>query len=197
MIRSQRKSCSVDGCDRPAHCVGMCGAHWQRYKRGTATSRTGFTDPIEPRRKRSGVGCSVLGCGLPSHSLGLCKKHYSRSRGASGLHQKLEGLQLPPEAYHHFSRMVGELRDASRERTPLMKWARQKEQLLLVRSARPVTPVAAEQFRPTESLEMAGKRMQEKLRNVRKRDNADPVIKWAKSKAWSLSRMGCHGQESG
>ena len=65
--------CSVDGCDDVVHSLGMCGKHYQRFKKyGSADDYLGA----------HGVNrvCSVEGCGGVFEAKGLCDKHYQRFR---------------------------------------------------------------------------------------------------------------------
>jgi hypothetical protein len=65
--------CTVDGCDRPLMCRGVCNAHYrEQRRRGTFA------------RKRGPV-CSVEGCERPHKGRGLCNMHYQRHRSGSGV----------------------------------------------------------------------------------------------------------------
>src|SRR6266851_2751788 len=69
-MTEERRTCSVEGCDKPLLARGFCSKHYEQ-KRHFAKGwvRPGY-DPI----------CSVPGCGRPHKSKGLCKPHYERSR---------------------------------------------------------------------------------------------------------------------
>ena len=60
------KPCTVDECDRPLLCRGVCNAHYRQLRR-----RGDFA------RKRS-PECSVAGCERPHKGLGYCGMHYQR-----------------------------------------------------------------------------------------------------------------------
>lgn len=62
-----KRTCSIDGCDRPHAARGWCMTHWRRWR------RTGTTDPATPPPK-----CSVDGCDRRSSSRGWCRLHYER-----------------------------------------------------------------------------------------------------------------------
>lgn len=71
--------CTVDGCDRPLMCRGVCNAHYrEQRRRGTFA------------RKRGPV-CSVDGCDRPHKGHGLCNMHYQRFRtkGSAGPAERL------------------------------------------------------------------------------------------------------------
>jgi hypothetical protein len=69
--RSENRSCSLDGCERPHYAHGYCNPHWRRFKRngtpGAVTIKT--PNPSE---------CSFDGCLRTSSSRGLCASHYSQ-----------------------------------------------------------------------------------------------------------------------
>ena len=70
LIEERPKTCMVDGCERPVHGNGMCGAHWNRNARHG--SPTGGSPDREPR----GLSCSEPGCDLPAKARRLCRGHY-------------------------------------------------------------------------------------------------------------------------
>ena len=72
---SRLKLCSIPGCDRPHHGLGLCRTHYRRLK------RTG--DPLVVRSPGKWLPtkvCSVDGCGRTAQSRGWCSLHYDRWR---------------------------------------------------------------------------------------------------------------------
>jgi hypothetical protein len=96
------KICSIEGCEKTSRKRGMCGQHYDRWRRtrtdGKACSIEGCTKPAESRgwckahyltwrrhgdpcfRKPEGQACSMDGCERPATRRGLCEMHYSRLR---------------------------------------------------------------------------------------------------------------------
>lgn len=69
-----KRTCSVDGCDRPHKSKGYCEPHYQRW------SRAGDPQadlPIGTRRRDAGE-CKVDGCDRPRLSREWCGAHYQR-----------------------------------------------------------------------------------------------------------------------
>lgn len=64
------RSCSIDGCGKPAQARGWCPMHYQRWR------QTGSTDDPKPLTP-DGL-CVVDGCMKPCRGLGWCGTHYSR-----------------------------------------------------------------------------------------------------------------------
>ncbi len=69
-----KRTCSVEGCDRPHKSKGLCSAHSQRL------ARTGGLQPDLPvgTRKRVRRECMIDGCDRPVLSRGWCAAHYQR-----------------------------------------------------------------------------------------------------------------------
>lgn len=67
--RLKRQTCLVPECDRLSDGRGMCGMHYQRWRR--------FGDPnfYPPQMNRS---CTVEDCPNSANARGLCSKHYLR-----------------------------------------------------------------------------------------------------------------------
>jgi hypothetical protein len=61
-------TCSIDDCPKAAHARGMCGTHYQQWK------RTGVAVPAA----REARMCSE--CHRPHYSKGMCSLHYYRVR---------------------------------------------------------------------------------------------------------------------
>ena len=60
--------CSIDGCDKPLKCKGLCEAHYRRLRiHGNAS----YGGPL----KRQGSLCAVEDCNTPSRRNGFCAKH--------------------------------------------------------------------------------------------------------------------------
>lgn len=62
-------TCQVEGCIRPVRARGLCGGHYERWR------RRGTTDTAQPRQK-----CSIDDCERLAHSRGWCNTHYQRWR---------------------------------------------------------------------------------------------------------------------
>lgn len=105
MGKLPRKTCSVDGCQKPVHGHGFCGTHYQQqrrvgkrfskpkprcavhncerrhFSRGYCElhyrrmSRNGTTELL-PKRVHIPKPCSVDNCSAPTVSRGLCSRHY-------------------------------------------------------------------------------------------------------------------------
>lgn len=68
-----KRTCSVEGCDRPHYGKGLCNPHYLRQR------RRGTTEPWQPPER---AACSIEGCDQPeyAHQSGLCNKHNLRVR---------------------------------------------------------------------------------------------------------------------
>lgn len=62
-------ACGIPGCSRKYRCSGLCGLHYERYRR--------HGDP-EWQPKSHPDACSIPGCGKPVVGRGWCRKHYVR-----------------------------------------------------------------------------------------------------------------------
>lgn len=70
-------TCSAEGCDQPAHRIGLCSAHYQRKRRAEAGT------------------CTVDGCSKRIHAAKLCHQHYDLRR-ADGATCRVDGCEKPP-----------------------------------------------------------------------------------------------------
>jgi len=76
--RNKGHACSVETCERPAECRGMCGKHYSRWRASG--------DPLVVRKPGPKPGakpprtCLVEDCEKPYFALGLCGMHYGRQR---------------------------------------------------------------------------------------------------------------------
>lgn len=66
----QTGACSVDECETPAACKGLCRKNYVRLNRHGSTGRINT-----PQSERD---CSVDGCVKPAHTRELCMMHYAR-----------------------------------------------------------------------------------------------------------------------
>jgi hypothetical protein len=67
--RPKPRTCAVPGCRRAHAARGLCGRHYQRWRR--------HGDPLGVPRPRT---CAVPGCDGEHHARGLCRRHYTRWR---------------------------------------------------------------------------------------------------------------------
>jgi HNH endonuclease len=70
------RTCSIEGCDKPADTRGWCGAHYCRWKR---TGDPGADIPVR-QKPVPGARCAVDGCDKAPDSRGWCAAHYERWR---------------------------------------------------------------------------------------------------------------------
>lgn len=61
--------CSVEGCNKPCHGLGLCDKHYRRYKRN---GHPGL------QLKKAPLKCSAPDCTRFAYARGLCGKHYQR-----------------------------------------------------------------------------------------------------------------------
>jgi hypothetical protein len=81
-------TCSVDGCDRPSKCRGLCQAHYFRLR------RNGDVGPasISGRQRHF---CSVDGCDRRVSGQGLCWTHLRRLRKGGSVDYRPEPRRGP------------------------------------------------------------------------------------------------------
>lgn len=73
--------CSVEDCDRPAHCRGWCPSHWSRWRRhGDPLGFTPKPPPLYEHPNAQPDLCAVPGCGRKLRARGVCVTHYQRWR---------------------------------------------------------------------------------------------------------------------
>lgn len=63
------RKCSVEGCERNAKNVGLCGMHYQRKRTHGST---------DERHRHKRPTCSVVGCWRPHEGRGYCARHLYR-----------------------------------------------------------------------------------------------------------------------
>ena len=74
-VKSQHRTCTWEGCDKPHKSSGLCGMHAQRKKNGTdMDAPAGFKNVNQGRK------CSVSWCETEAHCKGLCKLHYEHTK---------------------------------------------------------------------------------------------------------------------
>jgi predicted transcriptional regulator len=73
-------SCSVDDCNRPIKCKGLCAMHYKRMRETGSVGQAGSAFR---------TSCSVVGCSGRHRANGLCELHYSRLR-------RLGSVDKPP-----------------------------------------------------------------------------------------------------
>lgn len=69
------KTCSIDGCNKPAKNSGMCWGHYSR-KRRHGDPLMGRPAPVE----KISDYCTIDGCNKPVYAFNLCPAHYTRKR---------------------------------------------------------------------------------------------------------------------
>ncbi len=93
-IRDARKpACSVTGCDRKAHCRGMCDLHYRRARTGLR-----LDDPPKSHQYRQETSCTWPGCERKSNSRSLCSMHYQRQRHGSPMDARPHAHKIPEGA---------------------------------------------------------------------------------------------------
>jgi len=73
-MADNKRTCTVDGCDRPSRKRGWCSAHYGRWW----TTGTVPTTPLRVWTEQD--GCAVDGCQREARTNALCKMHYTRQR---------------------------------------------------------------------------------------------------------------------
>lgn len=73
-----QRTCSIDGCGKPAHGRSWCHTHYEHWR------RHGYPVPV-----RIVHLCSVDGCHLPVKGHGWCDKHYQRWTSGKDPHQPI------------------------------------------------------------------------------------------------------------
>lgn len=66
--------CSVDNCNKPVFCRGICSFHYQKFRK---------SGELQLSRRPNGIKnltCEVEGCDKPQHAKGLCSNHYMLKR---------------------------------------------------------------------------------------------------------------------
>ena len=105
MTARRRRSCSVEGCERPHYGNGYCQLHNQAYRRAAGLLVCKLDSCNAPSGSRGYCGyhldslaptgrCTVANCSAGIYARELCRKHYSRmlktgtteSRHPHGLH---------------------------------------------------------------------------------------------------------------
>lgn len=79
LTKAERGCCKLKGCHGAIRARGMCGKHYERWRRTGDALESGAVDSLG-RRKRVKPLCSIDGCDRPHDSLGLCGMHYQRLR---------------------------------------------------------------------------------------------------------------------
>lgn len=80
-----KRTCEVDGCNRPHAGKGLCGMHYQRLR------RTGRVE-LPPRAPRL---CGTEGCEAPHLARGMCVRHYNQWSAANSDPCSVDGCGLP------------------------------------------------------------------------------------------------------
>lgn len=102
-IEPPKRTCSIEGCNRPHFGLGFCMLHYTRVRRGCLDMRPDRLPygtkgskwrPNDPRYKNKGRLCDVEGCRQPFYAKGFCQKHYSLYK-TYGIPKKIKERKFP------------------------------------------------------------------------------------------------------
>lgn len=86
------RTCSVDGCQRPVYCKGLCSMHYDRI-------RYGLPMDASPMRVPRDGHCSHETCDRTIRAKGLCNMHYQRAVNGKDMDAPPKGVK--PESCIH------------------------------------------------------------------------------------------------
>lgn len=81
--------CTVDGCDRPTRCKGLCNLHYLRLR--THGDVMADVPPAHQGSIKTADVCSIDGCDRPFKGQGLCNMHLIRKRRHGSIMEHVPG----------------------------------------------------------------------------------------------------------
>lgn len=91
MVQRTKKSCSIDGCEKPVRARGWCSMHWQRWRK----NNTEFT-------------CSIEGCIGPVKAREYCSDHYYKWSYYGDPLAPNVYARSPEEAFQRYTKRQGD-----------------------------------------------------------------------------------------
>lgn len=98
-----KKQCSVDGCNAPSSCRGLCRKHYSRWKRHGDPNVGAFVPS-----KYIGVSCKIEGCDRQAEDAGMCGMHAQRVRRYGDPHY------ITPESVRRMNNRLAQIESSSR-----------------------------------------------------------------------------------
>ena len=100
MTNTKPKECSVDGCATAPKALGLCGMHYQRFRK---TGKTGPSGAVWGTVNRGKI-CRGPRCDRQAHVKGLCEPHYRQlqSKGElKPLSVRTHGMTIDEKIAHY------------------------------------------------------------------------------------------------
>lgn len=69
----EKRTCSVDGCEKPHKAYGWCRTHYARWQR-----HGDVMQDVPVQRRAPDARCSIASCDRPLSAKGWCKAHHNR-----------------------------------------------------------------------------------------------------------------------
>ena len=86
MSGKNKKTCSIEGCNRKYLSNGYCGTHYERSR----TGKDMYAPIIEQIKDR---GCTIDGCHRDHHGNGYCIVHYMRAKRGGNMDDPIKDVQ--------------------------------------------------------------------------------------------------------